>query len=251
MGLFSGVTDLIGKETGLWGKEGTYDPYGAYNPEQTALNKTVGTRLNTMVGEGPQYYTGELSAEMSPEEAAYYNPTRANLMSGTIDQMMQEGYNDTAFNNQFQQEMVDPTYQQFRNYTQPTLEEALPTFSTARGTVLARELGTVGQNLLQQRFTSREAAKNRALSAYGAVPAVQSYLETPRVFKQAGLDRKYADYIQANTQAAQNIDKALAFLGIGSKTYTPPDYSFRDFLLSAGQIAAGAFTGGKAKAAVD
>jgi hypothetical protein len=213
-----GVAGYLG---GSKGKKAQSNPYGALNPEQIGVNKAVGTRLNSMISEGPQTYDGQLNADMSAQEAGYYNPTRAALMSGTVDTMLNEANDPVAFNNAFNKGMVDPSYQNFNQNTLPGITEGYGAFTTAAGNARAQALQTLGNNLTMQRYQGQQDAKSRALSALGQTSNIQNYMAAPRVFQQAGLDRKYQDYVQGNQQYSDNIGKALSFLGISTGTYTP------------------------------
>jgi hypothetical protein len=142
-------------------------------------------------------------------------------MGGTIDTMMQEANDPVAFRNRFQEEMADPAYRNFEMNEAGRIGEGYSGFSTARAGALANARATLGNNLLMSRYQALQDTKNRALNAYNAVPTIQNYLATPRVFRQAGLDRKYKDYVGANERAQSNIDNALKFLGISTATYTP------------------------------
>ena len=119
--------------------------------------------------------------------------------------------------------MVDPAYRLFERNVLPGLIEDYAGFSTARANAAANARTDLGDQLLMQRYQALQDTKNRALQAYSQVPTVQNYLAAPRVFQQAGLDRKYAEYIRGNEQKMANIDNALKFLGISTGTYTPGD----------------------------
>jgi hypothetical protein len=212
---------------GQKGKEAQYDPYGTLNPEQRSMVQAMGPQLQSAATAGPQLYGGQLTAEMSPEESGYYNPTRAGLMTGTIDTMLQEANDPVAFNNAFNRGMVDPTYQNFNQNILPGILEGYSGFSTAAGNARVQALNTVGNDLMMKRYEGQQAAKDRALNAYGKVADVQNYLAAPRIFQQAGLDRKYQDYVGADARAKENIDKALQFLGISTSTYTPAQQDTR------------------------
>jgi hypothetical protein len=202
-------------------------PYGALNPEQIALTQYLGPQLLSRLKEGPQYYSGELSAEMTPEEAALYNPSRVNLLSGTLDTMLNEANDPTAYNERFNREVATPTYQDFNENQLPSLLEGYSSFSTAAGQARANALAGIGRNLMTQRFAGQEAAKDRALNAYGKYADVGTFAAVPRVFKQAGLDRTYQEYIRGNEAASDNINKALGFLGISTGTYQGPQQDNR------------------------
>jgi len=232
------------------GKKAQYDPYGTLNPEQRTLSKEVGNKLTSDLSAGPQYYTGTLTEEMSPEEQAYYNPTRASLMSGTLDRMMTEANDPVAQANAFRQGYSDPTYSNFYQNVAPGLIENAPASSSYRANLMARELNTLGNDLTKARFQYGNDVQNRALSAIGQTPTVQNYLSAPRVVKQAGLDRKYADFVRGNEAAQSNIDKALSFLGISTTTYQPGYSAGERTLATMGAIAnmAGAIQGGGTQA---
>ena len=206
---------------GTKGKKAQTDPYGALNPEQRSMLQAMAPGIqSSATAEAPQY-GGQLTAEMSPQEAGYYNTGRGSLMSGTLDTMLQDANDPVAFNNSFNKGMVDPTMQNFNQNTLPGMMEGYAGFSTAGANARAQALNTVGNDLAIQRYQGQQAAKDRALSAMGQYKNVSDYMAAPRVFQQAGLDRKYNDYIQGNQQKQQNIDNALKFLGLSTGTYTP------------------------------
>lgn len=238
--LLGGAAGFLG---GSKGKKAEFNPYGALNPEQISMVKALGPQLTSSATAEAPRYGGQLTAEMSPQEAAYYNTGRANLMSGTVDQMLQEANDPVAFNNAFNQGMVNPTYQNFMQNELPALEEGYGAFTTARGNARAQALNTLGNNLAIQRYQGQQAAKDRALSAIGQTPTIQNYMVAPRVFQQAGLDRKYADYVQGNEIKQKNINNALSFLGISTGTFTPGQKDTRWSGMFSGALS-GAMLGG-------
>ena len=204
---------------GTKGKKAQSDPYGQLNPEQRAVNTQLGSDLkDTTFG---TQYGGQLTAGMDPTESAFYNPTRAGLMSGTLDSMLQSANDPTAFNNQFNQGMVNPTMQNWQQNIAPGIDEAYSNFSTARGAARQRSLSDVNNSLTMQRYQGQEDAKNRALNAMGQYQNVGNYAAAPRIFQQQGLDRAYNEFTRGNEQRGKNIDAGLKFLGIGTGTYTP------------------------------
>jgi len=200
-------------------KSAEKNPYGALNPEQIAMTRFLGPYIGKQIAAGPQYYEGQLSAEMTPEESNYYNAKRADLMSGTLDQYLREASDPTALNDSFNREVATPTYQNFNENVLPGLLEGYSGFSTAQGNARAKALQGVSNELMTQRFTATQAAKDRALNAYPRYADVQNYVSAPRVIQQAGLDREYQDYTQANATAQANIDRGLAYLGLSGGTY--------------------------------
>lgn len=193
------------------------------SPEQEQLQKTLGPRLTAMASQGPAAYTygGMLSAPITdPEQENVNAAARFGAVGGsTLNNLA--NYDDAGFNTQFQSEIADPTYADFKTNVAPYLEQELPTFSTARANVLARELGNTQNRVMQQRFTAREAAKNRALEAttrgadfYGTQAKT---LAVPREIKQAGLDREFTNFYQGNQQYQAGINSMLGFLGIQTK----------------------------------
>lgn len=250
---FSDLTSFNPKRNfkGLFGDYRDVDPYGTLNPEQRNLVKALGPRLQAISAGGPQQYRygGQLSMDITPEEqnavdrygriAALSEPSLSKLVN----------YDDAAFNEQFTNEIANPAFDDFRRNTQPLLEEALPTFSTARANVLSRNLGDLQNNLLQTRFNAREAAKNRSLDAIGAAgqfgATSAAIASIPREIKQAGFDREYGDFIQANQQYQTAINQMLNFLGISTGT-TQEDHSIDRILalIGAGANVYGAAKGG-------
>lgn len=219
-----------------------YDPYGNLSPEQQNVFKTLGPQIQNQLTSGPTSYGGELNAPITTNELNSirdYN-NFASGAYGTLNQL--SNYNDPNFNQQFQTEIADPSLQYFKSNIQPGIEEALPTFSTARGNVVARGLGDLSNNLLQQRFAARESAKNRALQA---IAEGQNLGRTtlginavPREIQQAGLDRSYNEFVRQNDQGARNIDQAMRFLGITAGTQQDANTSTLERLIAGGQAGA-------------
>lgn len=219
------------------------DPYGTLNPEQKAILQAVGPRLLGDVNKDytDYLYKGQLSEGIGAgEQDVVGRNARMNAIAentyGTLG-----NYNDPAFNEQFDTEIARPTLQSFQNEIAPYLAQELPSFGTQRAQVISRNLGELQNNILQQRFSAREAAKNRALQAVGDSAG---YFQTaagiqaiPRQIKQAGLDREYQNYIQANAHKANSLNNALAFLGLETKTQTSEPNAFS-------RIASGALAGG-------
>lgn len=203
------------------GKRDNVDPYGALNPEQRQVTQALGPRLVSNMDPSAFRYGGQLSQAIDPNEQAIVDRF-SRLAAVNADALGKFNYDDANFNDQFQQEIADPTFRDFKTNLAPYLEQELPTFSTARVNVLAREGRGVTDMLLKQRFAAREAAKDRALRAidtagsYGTAAAQLAAI--PREIKQAGLDRSYLAFLQENKSAQTNIDQMLNFLGISTVT---------------------------------
>lgn len=205
----------------LLGQKGERNPYGTLNPEQISMLKSLGPRLETLSG-APEYYSGDMTSPMTSAETSNIN--RFNALSkqgyGTFESMMD--YNDPAFESQFREEMIDPAFQNFREYTQPILEEAVPHSGSARASLVGSSLRDLQSDLMTKRFDAREAAKNRALNAASGLPSygesTTNVLSVPRQVAQAGLDRDYMEYVRGNEQNRADINAALAFLGISTVT---------------------------------
>lgn len=238
MALESLIGAGIGAVGSLFGgkKKSSYDPYGSFTPEQRALAQTLGSRLNSSIGQGPQQYGGQLNASITPEELDVIRQFNqgASTSFGSLGRLAD--YNDAAFNDQFAQEIVNPTFNQFRQYTQPILEESLPSFSTARANVVARALNDTQDQLLQQRFAAREAAKNRSITASGALQdlgaSALNINAVPRVIQQAGLDKAYSEFVRSNEQYGQDINQALNYLHIPSGVERAPNTSTLERLIA-------------------
>jgi hypothetical protein len=221
----AGGAGLAGGGLGwLMGKKEKKDPYGTLNPEQIAVNKALGPRLQALAG-APVYYGDQLTEPITSAEAANVEQF-GGMLPGSYSTLRDLGtYDDLAFQNQFREEIASPAYQEFRQYAQPALEEAVPTSGSARAALVREGIGNLSRDLLTQRFSAREAAKNRALSATLGTPGFAAgaagVLAIPRGIKQAGLDRKYQEYVRANEQNRKDIDAALRFLGISTGTYQP------------------------------
>jgi hypothetical protein len=230
---------LIG--AGLGAKEllkdnSTRDPYGTLNPEQINTSKALGLQINNRLSQSPDSYRyqGLMNAPIGQQEQQAINDY-GNLSSST--------YDPNTFNNQFQSEVADPAYADFQRNIAPQLLESIPSFATARGTVLAKGLSNLQGQLLNQKFSTRQAALDRQANIARENVNVQAI---PRTIQQAGLDRAYLDYTQGNQQHQQDINNALQFLGIGTVTEKQDNTLDRLIALaSAGGQLAAAGAGGK------
>ena len=208
----------------LAGQKEKKDPYGTLNPEQIAVNKALGPRLAALSGSVDQY-GGQMTAPMTPAEVA--NIGRFQNLSGSMYDTLESlgTYNDVDFQNRFREEIASPAYQDFSRYEQPILEEAVPTSGSARAGVVSEGLDKLRSQLLGTRFQAREAAMDRAgniaQGSPGFAKGTAEVLSIPRGITQAGLDRKYQEYVRANEQNRRDIDAALKFLGISTGTYQP------------------------------
>lgn len=230
------IGDTLNKGRGI-------NPYGTLNPEQVALTQSLGPEINTRsTGDASQFqYGGQLNAPIGQgEQDVVNNAARLNAIAGnTYGQIGQ--YDPTTFNQQFDKQVVDPTFASYKRNVLPGLEEAVPGFSTARLNVAARGLQNVSDNLSTQRLGAQQAQQGIALNAlqggsnYNINAA--NIAAIPRVIQQAGLDKQYQNFIQANQQKSDSINQALQFLGISTVVDKPPVNPI-DFALSAGKTAA-------------
>lgn len=215
------------------------DDYGLLNPEQRQVNKALGGYITGDLSKDFSY-GGQLTEGIGTGEQDVVNQNaRINAIAGDTYGRLAD-YNDPAFNQQFEEEISRPTLQNFQNNIAPYLAQELPSFGTARATVIARELGNLQNNVMTQRFAAREAAKDRALRAAsdsaGYFQTAAGIQSIPRQIKQAGLDREYQNFIQANAQKADSLNRALEFLGLTT------GYSYEK-KNTAGQVLQGAMSG--------
>lgn len=214
----------------LLSKKPKVDPYGTLNPEQVALTKSLGPEITSRAtGDASQYlYGGQLNAPISDgEQNVVDNAARLNAVAaGTYNTL--GTYDPKLFNDQFDSEIADPTYESYKRNVLPGIQESVPGFSTARADVTAKGLQNVSDQLLTARNTARTAAQQTALSAlqqgsnYNVNAA--NIAAVPRVIQQAGLDKSYQNFIQANAQKSDAVNQALNFLGISTGTsYQEPN----------------------------
>jgi hypothetical protein len=201
---------------GLWNKK-QVNPYGSLNPEQVALNKKLGSYFSSVVDTPSETYPGQLTENISPEEQKIVDSS--NRLAAMAETSL--GYDSKTFNQQFQSEVADPTYANFSRNAQPILEEALPTFSIARGKIVSDALSGISENLLTQRNATRESALNRQMQLPDVMASYAKNAAIPRVLKQAGLDKSYLEWVRGNDSKASSINQMLNFLGISTGTYIP------------------------------
>lgn len=207
---------------GLFRNHNNTNPYGTLNPEQTRLTQSLGPELNRRATGGYQQYLygGQLNASITPEEQLVVdNATRMNaLANNTYAQIGQ--YDPATFNQQYDTQVADPTFNSYKRNVLPSIQEAVPGFSTARANVTARGLQNVSDQLSTQRLGAQQAQQNIALNALTGASNYNTNAANiaaiPRIITQAGLDRQYQDFLQANEQSANAINQALQFLGIST-----------------------------------
>jgi hypothetical protein len=214
---------------GMFGpKKPKVNPYGTLNPEQIQVNKALGSAVMGDLSKGTQdyLYGGQLTEGIGQGEQDVVNQNaRMNAIAGNTYANF-ANYNDPEFNEQFDSEISRPTLQNFQNDIAPYLAQELPSFGTQRANVIARELNTLQNNIMNKRFDARESAKNRALQAAndsaGYFQTSAGIQAIPRQIKQAGLDREYQNYVQANSQKSDSLNRALSFLGLSTGTVYQP-----------------------------
>jgi hypothetical protein len=132
------------------------------SPAQRQVQADVGARLRTLLRQ-PTSFGGQVNAPLGQAELAAIERSQrlSRLGEESLGRIIPGA--GPEFDEQFQREIVRPSVDTFRSEIQPLLEEALPSFSTARGQVLSRNLGQLQRDLLTQRFGAREAARERSL----------------------------------------------------------------------------------------
>ena len=238
--------------------EGKTKKESTLNPQQQAVNSTLGSRLNALIASGPSPYTGQLSEDISQPELDAIS--RFNALNQQSQQQLGNliNFDEEAFRNQFQEEIAQPTFRTFREEVAPLLTESLSGFGTQRANVLSRAANTLQNDLLQQRFTSREAALDRSLGAI-ASGREQSAADVginaiPREIRQAGLDREFQRFVEANQRYGDDINRALSFLGITTQAISQGPSTLEKIIAlteaaqGIGDVASGFGSGGTSKA---
>ncbi len=230
------IGDTLNKGKGI-------NPYGTLNPEQVNLTKSLGPELtDRATGDASQFqYGGQLNAPIGQgEQDVVDNSARLNALAGNTYSNIGT-YDPNTFNTQFDQEIANPTFDSYKRNVQPGIQESVPGFSTARANVTARGLQNTSDQLLMARNAARESQKKLALDALSGASNYNvnaaNIAAIPRVIQQAGLDKEYANFLQANAQKSDSINQALQFLGI-STVVDKPTTNPIDFALAAGKTAA-------------
>lgn len=228
------------------------DPYGALNPEQRQVNQALGNSLMGSVNNGYQgnLYQGQLTAPIGKgEQNVVDNSARFNAVAGDTFNRLST-YDPNQVNSDFNQYVQDPTFSHFKNEIEPLLGEELPSFGTARAQVVARAANDLASGLSTQRMGYQQQAKDTALNAISGAntynQGAAQIASIPRQIQQAGLDREYANFIQANQQKQNSLNQALNFLGISTGTTTQDPTTFGNLLSTAKSAAEiyGAVQGG-------
>lgn len=217
-----GGATVVGGGLGfLAGKKKKVDPYGTLNPEQRSLTKALGPYFQGQL-ENDNSYGGELNARIGQGELdnieSYnrLNALRNNSLSSIFTQDPQ------ALNEEFDNQVAKPTYDYFSRNVQPLIEESLPTFSTARGQVVGRNLADITGNLATQRFNAQQTRREQILGASGALDSsgavTQGINAIPREIQQAGYDRQYQSFVQGNQEKQNSINQMLSFLNLSTGT---------------------------------
>lgn len=212
------------------------NPYGTLNPEQVSLDKSLGPELQTRAtGDYSQFlYPGQLQAPIGAgEQDVVNNAARTNAIAGNTYNRI-GAYDPQAVNDQFDQYIQRPSQQNWMNDVAPYLRENLNAFSSEQGNVLARAALTNQNNLNQQRVGYQQQAQVNALNALSGASAYNKgaldIAAAPRLIQQAGLDKAYNNFIQANAQKRDSINQALQFLGISTGTTTQDPTLFGNYL---------------------
>lgn len=219
------------------GSEEETNPYGQLNPEQIEINKQLGSNLKSLLTTGAPGYTGEFTADMTPEEQALYDQT------GRLNALAEEGFGNLLkgeFPEEYYQSAIyRPMMKEWTENIQPLLEEQYAGggsyWGTPRADAVRGGLRDVTDTLAAKRAELGLKAKEWPITA---APAYASYaqgvgnvLATPRLIKQFGLESKYADWLRASPNNATYINAALAFLGQSTGTYKPAEKSMFEQLL--------------------
>ncbi len=225
---------------GLFSKT-VVNPYGTLNPEQVALNKQLGPQLQSNIDSAGAQYTGQLSAPISAgEQNVVDNSARMDaIANGTYSQIGQ--YDPASFNQQFDEQVANPTFDSYKRNVLPSIQEAVPGFSTARANVTARGLQNVSDTLATQRFNAQTTAKQQAMDALSGASSYNTNAlklqAAPREIQQAGLDKAYTAFLDANKNKQTAIDQALNFLGISTGTVKQDPTALGDLVAGAGAAA--------------
>lgn len=216
----------LGGAAGYFGsRKGKRDPYGTLNPEQKQVTQGLGSAFQQQLNRGPQQYSGQFIENISPEETANIaNYSRLNTLRGdSLGSIFSSS--PEALNSEFDTQVANPTLDYYKRNIQPLTEENLSGFSTDRGRIVGSQLTDLAGNLAQQRFDAQQRRRDQIINASGALNQAGTtsagIYAIPREIKQAGLDRAYADYLQANEQHANSINQMLQFLGISTVTERP------------------------------
>ena len=219
----------------LFGSKGsyTYDPYGAWNPEQKSLGQMLGPYIQGQIGNAPTY-TGNYTSPLTPsEQEVLDNQSRlANMVSGWSNKFQPGEINPEINAN----ELRNLNQQFYGNGTDPgakaLAEEQYAGSGGYWGTPRANAVMSAYQNNVTTpyqnwRSTALQNSYNNALSyASGASSlnqATEQLQQIPRLISQYGLDQQYKEWTRGQEANQQYINDALNFLNIssGTTTYKP------------------------------
>lgn len=233
----------IGAISGLFGKsKNTYDPYGSFTPEQTQVYKAYGDKLLNRLQTGTPSYSGQLNEPISAGETNALNQFNQFASPSYAALNRLTNIDPLALNTQFDEEIASPSFQSFRKYAQPALEEALPSSSQARANVVSRSLDDLQNQLIQQRLGYQQNARQQALSAIGQGQSLgqtaMNLNAIPREITQAGLDKAYTEFTRQSQEDTQYLNAALGFFGISSGVERQPNTNTFQRVLAGAQSGA-------------
>jgi len=224
-------------------KKTKIDPYGSLNPEQKALVQQIGPNLQNKIGAN-QRYSGNYTAEMSPEEQAILgNTSRLAAMNEDWASKYQPGYIDPEvdaaerknLNDQFYgadgslgvKDLVEEQYGGIGGYWGG--ERPRGVMNAYNATVTTPYQNWRSDALQKSYQNALDYSKGRM----DLNTSAEAMLAIPREIKQYGLDKEYTDWVRAQEADQKYIDQALYFLGISTGTVSSkPKYGVASAALS-------------------
>jgi hypothetical protein len=251
----------------LFGTKGEYktDPYGAFNPEQTALNKQLGPLLQSTLSNGAPTYTGNYTAPLTASEQEVLNNQNrlSNMVSGWSSSF-QPGYINPETNATELSNLNSQFYGSGNSPGAKALAEeqfAGPSGSywgsaRAKG-VLDTYNDTVTTPYQNWRSTALQNSYNNALAYSNNVSTLntanEALQQVPRLIEQYGLDQQYKEWTRGQEANQKYINSALDFLNISSatSTYTPGKTGLLDTIVSSAMSGVGSSVGNYTSQSLD
>lgn len=226
------MSDLWSGKGYIWDdEEKEVSPYGALNPEQVSLTKTLGPYLTKSIGQETPQYTGDFTAEYTPlEQTNLDNQSRLSAMTSDWSKYYQPGQINSEVDANEWRNLNQKFYGDGINPGAKALAEEQYAGSggfwgTPRANAVLSEYNNTVVNPYQDfRSTalqnSYQNALNYGTTASGINQATATMAAVPRAIKQYGLEQKYNEWVRTRPESQKYIDQALNFLGISTGTMT-------------------------------
>ena len=226
----------------LLGTEGEMKQESAFTPEQEKMMSQLSSLVSGGIGQEGQAYTGELTPDVTSQQAQ-----ASNVLSNLLEQMNIAPTDSTARYNEFKTNTIN----ELKNEILPEVGDSFVGsgnfWSSGRTDAQGKAVGEATSNLAKQREQMYQSDLNKAGQIGSLAQALNSFGSQQQQLEGQGNQLEYQDWLRTRPENSPYNELAMSLLQTPALTQYYQEGKpgiLPDLIGAAGKVAAAMATGG-------